>query len=166
MKQKYFYHEHLADYTEMKQKGLMARGELYGDPDFSHFASKAFLAETLPQLQLPEGARILELGCGTGPGACFLAELGFQVHGVDVIPDAIDQARKIASERGLDIRYDVIDVCQLPRDDQPYDLIIDSYCSQGIVTDQDRAAMFSRVKANLARRGNFLLSCSVFEQRR
>ena len=40
--QKYFYHEYLADYAEMKEKGLMSRGELYGDPDFSHFASKAF----------------------------------------------------------------------------------------------------------------------------
>ena len=37
MTQKYFYHEHLADYAEMKEKGLMSRGELYGDPDFSHF---------------------------------------------------------------------------------------------------------------------------------
>ena len=164
--QKYFFHEHLADYAEMKEKGMMSRGELYGDPDFSHFASKTFLVETLPRLEVPEGARVLELGCGTGPGACFLAELGFQVHGVDVIPDAIDQARVIASERGLDIRYDVTDVCQLPRVDQQYDLIIDSYCSQGIVADHDRAAMFSGVKANLARRGYFLISCSVFEQRR
>ena len=105
MMQKYFYHEHLADYAEMKENGQMSRGELYGDPEFSHFASKAFLAETLPRLEVPEVARVLELGCGTGPGACFLAELGFQVHGVDMIPDAIDQAREIASERGLDIRY-------------------------------------------------------------
>ena len=30
-KQKYFYHEHLADYAELKAKGLMSRGELYGN---------------------------------------------------------------------------------------------------------------------------------------
>ena len=36
MKQKYFYHEHLADYAELKAKGRMSRGELYGNPnDFS-----------------------------------------------------------------------------------------------------------------------------------
>ena len=32
MKQKYFYHEHLADYAELKAKGLLSRGELYGNP--------------------------------------------------------------------------------------------------------------------------------------
>ena len=36
MKQKYFYHEHLANYAELKAKGLLSRGELYGNPnDFS-----------------------------------------------------------------------------------------------------------------------------------
>ncbi len=166
MKQKYFYHEHLADYAMMKVRGLMSRGELYGDLSFSDFSSKAFLTETLPRLDVKAGARVLELGCGTGSGACFLAELGYQVHGIDVIPDAIDRAREIAAERGLDIRYDVMDVCHLPHEGKPYELIIDSYCSQGIVTDQDRAGMFSGVKARLAGKGYFLMSCSVFEQHR
>lgn len=166
MKQKYFYHEHLADYAMMKAKGLMSRGELYGASNFSDFSSKAFLAETLPRLDVKAGARVLELGCGAGSGACFLAELGFQVHGIDVIPDAIDKAREIAAERCLDIKYEVMDVCDLPRQGKPYDLIIDSYCSQGIVTDEDRAAMFMGVKARLAPRGYFLMSCSVFEPHR
>ena len=53
MKQKYFYHEHLADYAELKAKGLMSRGELYGNPnDFTDFSSKSFLIETLPRLDL------------------------------------------------------------------------------------------------------------------
>ena len=90
MKQKYFYHEHLADYAMMKTKGMMSRDELYGYLDFSDFSSKSFLTETLPRLDVKAGARVLELGCGTGSGACFLAELGYQVHGIDVIPDAID----------------------------------------------------------------------------
>ena len=166
MKQKYFYHEHLADYAMMKAKGLMSRGELYGDLNFSDFTSKAFLGETLPRLDVQAGARVLELGCGTGSGACFLAELGYQVHGIDVIPDAIDKAREIAAERGLDIKYEAMDVCDLPHQGEPYELIIDSYCSQGVVTDEDRAAMFSGVKARLAPRGYFLMSCSVFEPHR
>ncbi|MDE0401008.1 MAG: hypothetical protein OXL96_24710 [Candidatus Poribacteria bacterium] len=44
MKQRYFYHEHLADYAELKAKGLMLRRELYGNPDdFREFSSKSFL---------------------------------------------------------------------------------------------------------------------------
>lgn len=166
MKQKYFYHEHLADYATMKTKGMTSRGELYGAHGFGDFSSRSFLAETLPRLDVRAGARVLELGCGTGSGACFLAALGYQVHGIDVIPDAIDKAREIAAERGLDIEYEVMDVARLSHEGKPYELIVDSYCSQGIVTDEDRAAMFSAVKARLATRGYFLMSCSVFEQRR
>ena len=166
MKLKYFFHEHLADYGMVKANGLMSRDELFGDNDFGAFSSKRFLTETLPRLDVKEGARVLDIGCGTGSVACFLAELGYRVHGIDVIPDAIDKAREIATGRGLDIEYDVMDVCRLPHEGRPYDLIVDSYCSQGIVTDQDRAAMFSGVKARLASRGYFLMSCSVFEPHR
>ena len=164
MKQKYFYHEHLADYAELKAKGLMSRGELYGNPnDFSEFSSKSFLIETLPRLHLKPDAHVLELGCGTGPVTCFLAQFGYHVHGIDVIPDAIDKAKAIAAESRLDILYEVLDVCQLPREGKPYDLIVDSFCSQGIVTDSDRHAMFSGIKSRLAENGYFLMSCSVFE---
>ena len=167
MKQKYFYHEHLSDYAELKAKGLMSRGELYGNPnDFSAFSSKSFLIENLPRLDLKPHARILDLGCGTGPVACFLAKLGYQVHGIDIIPDAIDKAKAIAAEHRLDIQYEVLDVCQLPREGEPYQLIIDSFCSQGIVTDPDRIAMFSSIKTRLAKNGYFVMSCSVFEPNR
>ncbi|MYC63531.1 MAG: class I SAM-dependent methyltransferase [Caldilineaceae bacterium SB0661_bin_34] len=144
----------------------MSRDELYGGLGFNEFSSKSFLTETLPRLNVNAGARVLDLGCGTGPGSCFLAALGYRVHGIDVIPDAIDKAREIAAERGLDIKYDVMDVCHLPHEGKPYELIIDGYCSQGIVTDKDRAAMFSGVKARLASHGYLLMSCSVFEQHR
>ena len=164
MKQKYFYHEHLADYAELKAKGLLSRGELYGNPnDFSEFSSKSFLIETLPRLDLKPDARILELGCGTGPVACFLAQLGYHVHGIDVIPDAIDKAKAIAAEHCLDVQYEVLDVCKLPREGVSYQLIVDSFCSQGIVTEPDRDAMFSAIKSRLAKDGYFLMSCCVFE---
>ena len=102
MKQKYFYHEHLSDYAELKAKGLMSRGELYGNPhDFSEFSSKPFLIETLPCLDIKPNAQVLELGCGTGPVACFLSQLGYRVHGIDIIPDAIDKAKVIAAEQCL-----------------------------------------------------------------
>ena len=167
MKRKYFYHEHLADYAELKAKGLMSRGELYGNPnDFSEFSSKPFLIATLPRLNIKPDAQVLELGCGTGPVACYLAQLGYRVHGIDIIHDAIDKAKAIAAEHRLDIQYEVLDVCQLPRVGEKYQLIIDSFCSQGIVTDPDRIAMFSGIKTRLAKNGYFVMSCSVFEPNR
>ena len=50
------------------------------------FPPNPFLIETLPRLDLRPDAHVLELGCGTGPVACFLAQLGYRVHGIDVVP--------------------------------------------------------------------------------
>ena len=166
MKQRYYYHEHLRDYAEVKARGMKFRGELYGNSDFDAFSSKAFLEAILPHLAVRPGARVLELGCGTGPGSCYLVGKGFQVDGIDLIPDAIERAKEVASDLGLDIRYEVMDVCDLPVEGVPYDLIVDSYCTQGIVMDEDRDRMFRAVKARLAARGYFLLSCCVFEPAR
>ena len=67
---------------------------------------------------------------------------------------------------GLDIRYETMDVCELPPQGEPYDLIVDSYCTQGIVMDQDRDRMFRAIKCRLAKRGYLLLSCCVLEESR
>lgn len=163
MTQRYYYHEHLADYTKMKARGLKFRGALYGNPDFDMFSSRTFLEAMLPRLEVASGARALELGCGTGPGACYLAKQGLRVDGIDLIPDAIEKAVENARDLGLDIRYSVMDVCNLPVAGKPYALIVDSYCTQGIVMDEDRDRMFRAVKGRLADRGYFLLSCCVFE---
>ena len=166
MKQRYYYHEHRADYTVVKARGLKSRGELYGSHDFDDFSSRSFLQAMLPRLMVDPGARVLELGCGTGPGACYLAQRGFQVEGIDLIPDAIDRAVEVARDRGVDVRYQVMDICDLPAQGDPYDLIVDSYCTQGIVMDGDRDRMFRAIKGRLASRGYFLMSCCVFEPHR
>lgn len=53
---------------------------------------------------------MLEYGCGTGAAACFLAQRGFQIDAVDLVPDAIAMARQFAAERGLAIRFAVQDI--------------------------------------------------------
>lgn len=41
----------------------------------------------------------VDMGCGSGRDAVYLASLGYEVHAVDVLPDAIERARD------LEIRY-------------------------------------------------------------
>ena len=50
---------------------------------------------------LPGTGDALELACGRGRGAVWLAGRGLEYHGVDVSPVAIDLARKLVAHHGL-----------------------------------------------------------------
>lgn len=139
----------------------LARG---GEPtQYAHFSSRGFLEAVIPRLRLGQDRRrVLELGTGTGPGAIFLAERGFDVHAIDLIPEAIVEARRIASKRGLEVCFEVMDVTRIPRHGPAHDLIVDSYCLQGIVLDADREAVFRAVKARLHPCGYYLVSSAMY----
>jgi SAM-dependent methyltransferase len=49
----------------------------------------------------PEGARVLDLGCGSGEDAIALASRGRHVVGIDPSPRRIEQARETAATYGL-----------------------------------------------------------------
>ena len=71
------------------------------------------------------GGQVLDPGCGTGQNAILLAELGYDVLGVDFSNRAIDTARANAAERGVDVRFEVgdaLDLGEVPR----FDTVIDS----------------------------------------
>ena len=130
---------------------------------YADFSSRGFLEEAIPRLRLQrDRPRVLELGTGTGPGAIYLAERGFDVHAIDLIPEAIAEARRITSERGLEVRFEVMDVTRIPGHGPAYDLIVDSYCLQGIVLDADREAVFRAVKARLDPHGYYLVSSAMY----
>jgi tellurite methyltransferase len=54
--------------------------------------------------QLPAAARVLDLGCGEGRNALFLAGCGFRVTAVDISEAGIRKLEALAGERRLDIR--------------------------------------------------------------
>ena len=58
---------------------------------------------------LPPG-RALDVGCGTGRDACYLAGRGWQVTGVDIVAAAIARARRRAAALGVQVRWVVGDV--------------------------------------------------------
>lgn len=75
---------------------------------------------------LPVG-RALDLGCGFGRAALFMARLGWQVDAVDFVTAAVDVARVRAAAAGLAdrIHVHVGDITDLAFLDGPYDLALD-----------------------------------------
>src|SRR5438093_1082800 len=109
---KYYYPEHEDAYRRIEREGKTSWDDLRGGSGFDDFSSRAFLELALPMLGLrPAETDVLEYGCGTGPGACFLAARGFRVDAIDLIPRAIALAKRFAAERGLTIAFRVRDVC-------------------------------------------------------
>jgi len=162
---RYYQAEHERAYRTIVARGLSQWNDLF-DRDawtYEQFQNRPFLERTLPQLDLPTRPTAFEYGCGTGPAACFLVEHGFQVDAVDLIPDAIVIARRMAAERGLSVNFSVADICAPgTTPTRRYDIVLDSYCLQSIVTDEDRAALFAAVRARLNPGGHYLISTAIF----
>jgi cyclopropane fatty-acyl-phospholipid synthase-like methyltransferase len=68
---------------------------------------------------------VLEVGCGTGENALYLAGRGHQVWGVDSAPSAIAIARRKAEERGLSVTFRVMDTLNLGEIGRTFDTVID-----------------------------------------
>jgi len=75
-------------------------------------------------------------------------------------------AKEFAAQRGLKINYAVSDICKLPPVDSIYDLIVDSFCLQCIVTNSDRANVFSAVRLRLKPQGYYLIGTAIFTEAR
>jgi SAM-dependent methyltransferase len=87
------------------------------------------LLETIETL--PAGNAV-DLACGTGRNAIFLAELGWTVTALDGSTTAIAKLKQRASERALAVKADVCDLTNpdftLP--DQVFDLVLIAYYLQ------------------------------------
>ena len=97
-----------------------------------------FLKKNLP----PQG-HILDCACGYGRLSIPLSYLGYQVRGIDISPDLIDEAKKRAEScQGTSVAFDLGDMRKLPYDDQSFDAVICMWSSFNELIsrhDQDQA---------------------------
>jgi SAM-dependent methyltransferase len=59
---------------------------------------------------LPERGRALDLACGAGRNAMFLAARGLETTGIDVSPAGLSLAKKAAEQRGLSVELEEADL--------------------------------------------------------
>jgi SAM-dependent methyltransferase len=69
---------------------------------------------------------VLELGCGTGADAIYLAQRGFEVTAVDISALAIERARVRAEREGALARFVQADVLQFAATAGQFDLVYDA----------------------------------------
>jgi SAM-dependent methyltransferase len=103
---------------------------------------------------LPVG-RVLDVGCGTGTNAIWLAQHGYEVHGVDVAPLAIEQARAKLPV-GLNCRFAAVDFLAERPEGGPFELVFDRGCFHVFDEPADRAKFAAQVAAVLAPGGMWL----------
>lgn len=72
--------------------------------------------------------RVLELGCGQGRNAIYLAGLGCSVDAVDFSPQAIAEARKRAEQAGCRVNFRCCSLFDAGFTGGSYDLVYDSGC--------------------------------------
>lgn len=112
------------------------------------------LVELVEAGALPVG-RALDVGCGTGTNAIWLAQRGYSALGVDIAPLAIERAQA-KTPAGLPCRFATLDfLAQLP-EGGPFQLVFDRGCFHVFDDAADRAKMAAQVAAVLAPDGVWL----------
>jgi SAM-dependent methyltransferase len=113
---------------------------------------------------LPPG-RAVDLGCGSGANAIFLAEQGFETVGVDFSPVALAKGRAAAQHRrGLRLRFVEADVTATSIEDVdgPFDLVVD-YGTLDDLWGRRRQAM-ARTVERLTRPGGVALLWCFYDE--
>jgi SAM-dependent methyltransferase len=96
--------------------------------------------------------RALEIGCGMGRHAIYLAQQGWQVTGVDRVGRALAVARRRATERGVAVEFIEADITHLDgaagklARRAPFDLLLDAGCFHSMADAERR-----RYGASIAR---------------
>lgn len=111
---------------------------------FSERPSRLFMAQRIGSVaELSCGAKILEIGCGDGQAAAYMAEQGFVVTGLDIDPSQIKKAKlNLETER---LKFLCADAEKLHFEKGHFDAIICEASFSSIKNKKAAAAEFYRV---------------------
>ena len=104
---------------------------------------------------------VLDLACGTGRFALYLASKGFTVAGIDRSDEMLAIARRRSTDQGLDVAWSCQDMREFTWD-APVDCVTCWFDSLNYLTrENDVAATFFRVREALAPGGTFLFDVNT-----
>ena len=105
-----------------------------------------------------KNALVLDIGCGTGGPAIVLArDLGARVICIDVEPQLLERARKLADEAGVaeQIEYRLVTPGPLPFEDDIFDVV---FSKDALIHIPDKQALYQQIMRVLKPGGAFAAS--------
>jgi ubiquinone/menaquinone biosynthesis C-methylase UbiE len=107
------------------------------------------------QLDLPAGARVLDVGCGIGgPARCFASERGWKIEGVDLTAEYVEVATALSRRVGVDASFRQASAAALPFGDASFD---GAYMLHVGMNIPDKQAVFAEVRRVLKSGGLFAI---------
>ena len=107
-------------------------------------------------LDLPAGARVLDLACGIGRHAIGMAALGFETTGVDFNAQYLEIARAAAEARGLSVRWIAGDMRALAFE-REFRGVYSFFTSFGYFSDAENEHVLAGLARALVPGGRFLI---------
>jgi SAM-dependent methyltransferase len=102
--------------------------------------------------------RALDLGCGPGRNAVYLASLGFEVDAVDLSPVALAWGAERARDEGTRVRFHCADIFAADLPPGRFDLVYDSGCLHHLPPHR-RVSYLDLLDRVLAPGGHFAVAC-------
>ncbi|MGA2385737.1 MAG: class I SAM-dependent methyltransferase [Candidatus Bathyarchaeia archaeon] len=137
----------------------------YVSGDFRHWepnSSSPELAALVAAGLLRKTDKILDVGCGGGLDAIFMARCGFKLAGVDLSRKALKIAKARADAAQVKVDWVLGSVFDLPLESQTFDLVTDRGLFH-LIEDADRSRFSSEVFRVLKPRGHMLIRGASIE---
>lgn len=152
-------------FTDVEEaKARLSRGYSRAAPLYDALASHLYVAgirQLLPQLRVPRGAAILDVGSGTGVNLLEAARWFAPARllcGVDIAPGMVAVAQAKAASLGVPALFSVGDAERLDYPDGTFDLVI---CNSVLHWFKDRAAALREMLRVLRPGGQLALICAA-----
>ncbi|MDN4595426.1 class I SAM-dependent methyltransferase [Polycladomyces subterraneus] len=134
--------------------------KMYETGEFAYWdfvAPSSELVATIAVLGLPQPGEVaLDIGCGAGREAIFLAQCGYRTIGVDMTAKALEIARERAREEGVPVDFRQGNALDLPIEDESVDFVNDRGCFH-LIPEADRSRYASEVLRVMKPGARFLL---------
>jgi 2-polyprenyl-3-methyl-5-hydroxy-6-metoxy-1,4-benzoquinol methylase len=127
-----------------------------GDTPWDHGTADVNLVDMVKQRPIPK-CKALDVGCGTGNNAIWLARQHFVVTGCDISQTAIEKAKEKASLSDVNCYFFVADFLHEKIPGSTFGFVFDRGCLHSVDTAEERS-MFAKNAASHLKEGGIWLT--------